>query len=414
MTQQQLVTWVSGAKDSEFSIHNLPYGIYSQSGGKKRVGVAIGNQIVDLWAAYQLEVLDHVFDPQILLSDHLNDFIALGKPVTNRVREQLQGSLCDVNSPLRDSYALIPRQAANMHLPVKVGDYTDFYSSLEHASNVGSMFRDPSNPLPPNWRHMPIAYHGRSSSIVVSGQPIYRPYGQLKADDKEPIFAPTRRLDFELEMAFIIGESTKHGEIVSTAEAEDHIFGLVLFNDWSARDIQRWEYVPLGPFLGKNFASSVSPWVVPIEALEPFRSAGPIQDPPALPHLRFDGARNFDIELSVDLQMEGTRPTTICRSNFKYLYWNMCQQLAHHTSNGCNIRIGDLMASGTISGPDPESYGSLLELSRGGKEPLQLQEGVTRSFLEDGDIVTLRGIAIKDNLKVGFGQVTSEILPPLM
>ena len=414
MDQLRRMSWVATAQNSEFSIHNLPFGIFSLPGRRKRAGVAIGNDVVDLQGAHELGVLQSDFDPSVLAEPFLNSFIGLGKSRTSRVRTDLQSSLCDPDSPLRDSSALMPREGVTMHLPVQVGDYTDFYSSLEHATNVGSMFRDPDNPLLPNWRHMPIAYHGRSSSIVVSGASIYRPYGQIKLGDEPPYFGPTKRLDFELEMAFVVGKSTKQGEIVSTSQAEEHIFGLLLFNDWSARDVQRWEYVPLGPFLGKNFGSSVSPWIVTLEALAPFRTSGPVQEPPVLPYLQFDGGRNFDIALTVDLQPNEQEASTICQSNFKYMYWNMCQQLAHHTSNGCTINVGDLMASGTISGPQPGSFGSMLELSRGGRNPITLVGGVQRRFLEDGDRVTMRGYCSKDDIHVGFGEVTTKILPAFM
>jgi fumarylacetoacetase len=299
-----------------------------------------------------------------------------------------------------------------MLLPVEIGDYTDFYSSIEHATNVGTMFRDPANALLPNWRHLPVGYHGRSSSISVSGTPVIRPKGQTKAKDAEnPTFGPTKRLDFELEMAFIIGKETKVGESIPTQHAEDYIFGLALFNDWSARDIQQWEYVPLGPFLAKNFASTLSPWIITLEALEPFRCPGPIQFPPVLPYLEYHGLRNYDINLTVSIVPEDNVETVISHSNFKHMYWNMNQQLAHHTSNGCNVRVGDLMASGTISGPNSGSYGSMLELSWNGENPVMLADGLKRTFVEDGDSVILRGWAEADGKRVGFGSVVNKILP---
>jgi fumarylacetoacetase len=299
-----------------------------------------------------------------------------------------------------------------MHLPVKVGDYTDFYSSIEHATNVGKMFRDPENALLPNWKQLPVGYHGRSSSIVVSGTDIHRPKGQTKPDDGNPVFGPCRLLDFELEMAFVIGKETEMGSSVSTKDAEDHIFGLVLFNDWSARDIQKWEYVPLGPFLGKNFASSVSPWIVPIEAFDPFRTEGPKQEPAVLPYLEYSGSQNYDIDLEVEIIPQGSdQETTISKSNFKYMYWNMAQQLAHHTVNGCNVRVGDMMASGTISGKDETSYGSMLELSWAGSKTITLNDGSERKFLKDGDTVVMKGASVKDDIRVGFGEVRTKILP---
>jgi fumarylacetoacetase len=306
------------------------------------------------------------------------------------------------------------RQTAIMLMPVQVPNYTDFYSSIEHATNVGKMFR-PDNPLLPNWRWLPVGYHGRASSIVVSGTPITRPNGQILppggAPDT-PVFAASRQLDFELEMAFVIGKESPLGQPISIEKAEEYIFGLVLFNDWSARDIQRWEYVPLGPFLGKNFGSSISPWIVPLEALKPFRVKGPKQDPAPLDYLKRKGAQNCDIELEVSVKTgEKSSETVISRSNTRYLYWSMAQQLAHHTVNGCNVQVGDLMASGTISGPTPDSYGSLLELSWGGKNPLTMTDGSKRTFLENGDALTIRGWAKKDGLRIGFGEVTGTISP---
>jgi len=295
---------------------------------------------------------------------------------------------------------------------VLVRDYTDFYSSKEHATNVGTMFRDPENALLPNWKHLPVGYHGRASSIIVSGEPIRRPKGQRKDGDKDqPVFGPSGRLDFELEMAFITCKENKLGESISTSEADDYIFGFVLFNDWSARDMQAWEYVPLGPFLAKNFASSVSPWVVTLDALEPFRVAGPKQEPKVLPYLKAEGLSNFDIHLEVGIQPKGGAEKVVSRSNFKHMYWNIRQQLAHHTINGCNINVGDMYASGTISGPTPDSYGSMLELAWKGTKPIPMPDGSTRSFLQDGDTVTMRGFAEKDGIRIGFGEVKAEILP---
>lgn len=405
-------TWLTISPDSDFSIHNLPFGIFSKEGGSKRVGVAIGDFVINLLAAHKLGVfngLDITNDE--LENDFLNDFIALGKPSTNAVRLRLQEHLCDDSSPLKGSAAMIPMSEVQMHLPVKVGDYTDFYSSIEHATNVGKMFRDPENALLPNWKHLPVGYHGRSSSIVVSGVDIHRPKGQTKPPEGDPVYGPSQRMDFELEMGFIVGKPTELGDKISTENAMDHIFGMVLFNDWSARDIQKWEYVPLGPFLGKSFASSISPWVVTMEALEPFKVAGPKQDPPVLDYLKTDGALNYDLNLSVEIEPEGSDPTVVSNSNFKYMYWNMAQQLAHHTVNGCNVNIGDMMASGTISGKSPDSYGSMLELSWAGKNPVKLNDGSERKFLNDGDTVTMKGHCEKDGKRVGFGEVRSKLLP---
>ncbi|GAB4508116.1 MAG: fumarylacetoacetase [Allomuricauda sp.] len=398
-------------ENSDFSIHNIPFGIFSTQDRSPRIGVAIGEHILDLAAVAELDVFD--FNTALLEKDTLNDFISLGKEITTRVRKKIQHWLKDDNSVLAGKPELFVKQSeAQMHMPVAVGDYTDFYSSLEHATNVGKMFRDPENALLPNWKHIPVGYHGRASSIIVSGQPIHRPKGQTMPNGADsPVFGPTKRLDFELEMGFICGKETKLGESVSTANAEDYIFGLVLFNDWSARDIQKWEYVPLGPFLAKNFASSISPWVVTLEALEPFKLAGPKQEPEVLPYLTYEGEKNYDIHLEVGITPEQGEETTVCQSNFKYMYWNMAQQLAHHTVNGCNINIGDMMASGTISGKQENSFGSMLELSWGGTQPIQLKDGSERKFIEDGDTVTMRGYAQNGDIRVGFGEVSAKVLP---
>ncbi|NVN17923.1 fumarylacetoacetase [Muricauda sp. HICW] len=398
-------------ENSDFSIHNIPFGIFSTKDRSPRVGVAVGEHILDLAAVAELEVFD--FNTALLEKDTLNDFISLGKEITTRVRKKIQYWLKDDESILAGKPELFVKQSeAQMHMPVTVGDYTDFYSSLEHATNVGKMFRDPENALLPNWKHIPVGYHGRASSIIVSGQPIHRPKGQTMPNGAEsPIFGPTKRLDFELEMGFICGKDTQLGESVSTKDAEDYIFGLVLFNDWSARDIQKWEYVPLGPFLAKNFASSISPWVVTLEALEPFRTNGPKQEPEVLPYLQYEGEKNYDIDLEVGIKPEQGGETTVCFSNFKHMYWNMAQQLAHHTVNGCNINIGDMMASGTISGKEENSFGSMLELSWGGSDPIKLKDDSERKFIEDGDTVTMRGYAQNGDIRVGFGEVTTKVLP---
>lgn len=398
-------------ENSDFSIHNIPFGIFSTQDRSPRIGVAIGEHILDLAAVAELDVFD--FNTALLEKDTLNDFISLGKEITTRVRKNIQHWLKDDNSVLAGKPELFVKQSeAQMHMPVAVGDYTDFYSSLEHATNVGKMFRDPENALLPNWKHIPVGYHGRASSIIVSGQPIHRPKGQTMPNGADsPVFGPTKRLDFELEMGFICGKETKLGESVSTANAEDYIFGLVLFNDWSARDIQKWEYVPLGPFLAKNFASSISPWVVTLEALEHFKLAGPKQEPEVLPYLTYEGEKNYDIHLEVGITPEEGEETTVCQSNFKHMYWNMAQQLAHHTVNGCNINIGDMMASGTISGKEENSFGSMLELSWGGTQPIQLKDGSERKFIEDGDTVTMRGYAQNGDIRVGFGEVSAKVLP---
>jgi len=398
-------------ENSDFSIHNIPFGIFSTQDRSPRIGVAVGEHILDLAAVAELDVFD--FNTALLEKDTLNEFISLGKEITTRVRKKIQYWLKDDNSILAGNSDLFVKQSdAQMHMPVAIGDYTDFYSSLEHATNVGKMFRDPENALLPNWKHIPVGYHGRASSIIVSGQPIHRPKGQTMPIGMEsPVFGPTKRLDFELEMGFICGKGTSLGNSVSTKEAEDYIFGLVLFNDWSARDIQKWEYVPLGPFLAKNFASSISPWVVTLEALEPFKVKGPKQEPEVLSYLQYEGEKNYDINLEVGIRPENSVETKVCFSNFKHMYWNMTQQLAHHTVNGCNINIGDMMASGTISGKEENSYGSMLELSWGGTKSIKLKGGSERKFIEDGDTVTMKGYAQKDDIRVGFGEVTTKVLP---
>jgi fumarylacetoacetase len=306
---------------------------------------------------------------------------------------------------------IFPVGTVSLLLPLRIGNYTDFYSSREHATNVGSMFRDPANALLPNWLHLPVGYHGRASSIVVSGTPIKRPHGQTAPGENGiPGFGPTKSLDFELEMGFVIGKETQLGQQVSTAEGEDYIFGLVLFNDWSARDIQQWEYVPLGPFLAKNFASTISPWIITLEALEPFRADGPVQSPPVLPYLQYTGKKNYYIHLEVDIITAGGLRKTVSKSNFKYMYWNMCQQLAHHTVNGCNIQVGDVYASGTISGPDPSSYGSMLELTWRGTKPIEMPDGTVRKFIEDADTVVLRGYGERGGVRIGFGEAAGKIV----
>lgn len=398
-------------ENSDFSIYNIPFGIFSTTDRSPRAGVAIGEHILDLVAVAELEVFD--FNTAVLEKNTLNDFIDLGKPITNKVRTDIQSWLKDDTSVLAGRPELFVKQSeAQMHLPVSIGDYTDFYSSIEHATNVGKMFRDPENALLPNWRHIPVGYHGRASSIMVSDVAVHRPKGQtIPNGADQPIFGPSARVDFELEMGFITGKNTKLGSSVSTSEADDHIFGLVLLNDWSARDIQKWEYVPLGPFLAKNFASHISPWIVTLEALEPFKVAGPKQEPEVLPYLQYNGQKNYDVNLSVSITPEGSEEKTVCNSNLKYMYWNMAQQLAHHTVNGCNIKVGDLYGSGTISGKDENSYGSMLELAWMGTKPLKMNDGSERKFINDGDTVTMRGFAEKEGKRVGFGAVSAKILP---
>lgn len=413
-----LRSWVEVKPGSDFPIQNLPFGIFKTLDKTPRAGVAIGDYILDLSVLATEGLFNSIsFDKSVFSKNVLNEFIELGKPVTNAVRERVSDLLTAENAELRDNAtlkqkALVKQNEAQMLLPVHIPNYTDFYSSKEHATNVGMMFRDPANALLPNWKHLPVGYHGRASSIVVSGTHIHRPKGQTKADDAAaPSFGPCKLLDFELEMAFITGKSTQLGESISTAKADDYIFGMVLFNDWSARDIQKWEYVPLGPFLAKNFGSTISPWIVTLEALEPFRTETPVQEPEVLPYLKFEGRRNFDIHLEVDIVPEHGKGKTISHSNFKYMYWNMAQQLAHHTVNGCNICVGDMYASGTISGPTPDSYGSMLEITWQGKKPIQMPDGTERKFIQDNDTVVMRGWCEKDGVRIGFGECSGKVLP---
>ena len=417
----QLKSWIEVKPGSDFPIQNLPFGIFKTNDTSPRAGVAIGDYVLDLSVIANSGLLDAIhFDKEVFLHSSLNAVIALGKPVTNAVRERLSELLSAGNAELRDNKVLrdnclIKQSDVQMLMPVQVPNYTDFYSSKEHATNVGIMFRDPANALLPNWKHLPVGYHGRASSIVVSGTAIHRPKGQTKADDAPtPTFGPCRLLDFELEVAFITGKATNMGESISTANAEEHIFGLVLFNDWSARDIQKWEYVPLGPFLAKNFGSTISPWVVTLEALEPYRVETPVQEPEVLPYLKVEGKRNIDLSLEVEIVPENGQGLVVSRSNFKYMYWNMAQQLAHHTVNGCNIQVGDMYASGTISGPTPDSYGSMLEISWQGKNPVKMPDGTERRFILDGDTVILRGHCEANGVRIGFGECAGKVLPAIV
>lgn len=412
----KLKSWVEVSANSDFPIQNLPFGIFKKE-GMKRVGVAIGDKVLDLAGLQNHGLLDGLGLPAgIFDKEYLNDFMTLGKAMARTVRNRVSELLQDGNEELKNHYALQSllndMDKVKMSLPVRVGDYTDFYSSEQHAFNVGSMFRDPDNALMPNWKHIPVGYHGRASSIIESGVPIHRPKGQQKPNDEEPpVFGPCKLLDFELEMAFITCGENQLGDSISTDEAEDHIFGMVLFNDWSARDIQKWEYVPLGPFLAKNFASSISPWIVTLDALEPFRIPGPKQEPEVLPYLKYKGSKHFDIDLEVAIQPEGSEEKVVGHSNFKYMYWNMAQQLAHQTVNGCNIKTGDMYGSGTISGPEPSQFGSMLEISWKGTKPVAMPDGSERKFILDGDTVIMRGHAEKDGVRIGFGEVSTKVLP---
>ncbi|MDQ6481979.1 fumarylacetoacetase [Dyadobacter sp. LHD-138] len=409
-------SWLPIPAHSDFSLHNLPFGIFSTKSGEPRVGVAIGEWIMDMTAAHEFGFFKTLeIDAAVFKKETLNDLIALGRMAAKAIRLTIQQWLTDEHSPLKEaaSRVLIRQTDARMHMPLRIGNYTDFYSSEEHAMAVGKLYR-PENPLLPNWKHMPIAYHGRASSVVLSGTAIHRPLGQTKPGASEyPVFGPTAALDFELELAFVVGKNSELGKPVSMAAAEDHLFGVVLFNDWSARDIQRWEYQPLGPFASKNFASSIAPWVITMDALEAFRVEGPVQAPVPMPYLQTTGPKNFDIHLSAAIQPKGFEETVVTETNAKYLYWNIHQQTAHHTITGCNLNTGDLLATGTISIPGPKGAGCLLEATKGGKQPLNLTGGLNRTFLEDGDEVIIRGFAERDGIKVGFGEVRGEILPSL-
>ncbi len=409
-------SWISIAANSDFSIQNIPFGI-SLVNNEYKVVSAIGEMVIDISSLNKLGYLKSIDIPQqVLENKFLNDLISLGKSKTNALRERIADLMNVNNTELQnnDSHknsVLIDSTKVQMCLPVRIENYTDFYSSIEHATNVGTMFRDPANALLPNWKHIPIGYHGRASSIIISGTNFHRPKGQTKGpNDEIPKFGATQQLDFELEMGFIVGKETNLGDSVTTDKADEYIFGMVVFNDWSARDIQSWEYVPLGPFLAKNFASSVSPWVVTLEALEPFRTEGYVQEPKVLSYLEYKGNKNIDINLQVFIQGEKQDETLVSTSNYKYMYWNMNQQLAHHTVNGCNIKVADLYASGTISGKSEDSYGSMLELTWRGTKPLKLKDGTERKFINDNDTVIMRGYCEKNGVRVGFGEVKGKVL----
>ncbi|WP_158960546.1 fumarylacetoacetase [Myroides fluvii] len=411
-------SWLEVQTQSDFPIQNIPFGVFITKDDIVTIGTRIGDYAIDLSALQMLGYLKGIeLTDDVFLQDNLNDFISSGKKTWRAVRNRI-ADIFDKADPTLQNNAkhreavIFKIEEVEMQLPVYIGDYTDFYSSKEHATNVGKMFRDPANALLPNWLHIPVGYHGRSSTVIPSGINVKRPMGQtLPKGESQPVFGPSKRIDFELETAFITTDANLFGESIPVDEAEDHIFGMVLLNDWSARDIQTWEYVPLGPFLSKNFATSISPWVITLDALEPFRVASPKQDPTPLPYLQQTGDKTFDINLEVYLQPENGKDTLICESNFKYLYWTMSQQLAHHTINGCKINAGDLMGSGTISGPTPNSFGSLLELTWAGTNPLTLEEGTTRTFIEDYDTITMKGYCQNDDIRIGFGEVRSMLLP---
>lgn len=413
-------TWLEVPANSDFPIQNIPFGVFIPEDDFTTIGTRIGDTAIDLAAMHQLGYFNDIEElpDDIFLQDTLNDFITLGRPMWRRVRNRIAEIFDATNEELKNNAehrenVLFPVDKVQMLLPVFIQDYTDFYSSMEHAENVGTMFRGKDNALMPNWKHLPVGYHGRSSSIIVSGEDIHRPLGQMKPQDADaPVFGPSKLLDFELEMAFITTDGKHLGERINVDEAEDYIFGMVLFNDWSARDIQAWEYVPLGPFLGKNFASSISPWVVTLDAMEPYRTESPQQDPEPLDYLKIEGKKTFDIKLEAFIQPEGSEETKVCTSNFKYLYWNISQQLAHHTVNGCNINAGDMMASGTISGPNEDNFGSMLELTWRGSKPIKLNDGSERKFINDGDTVIMRAHC-ENGVRIGFGEVRAKVLPVL-
>ena len=402
---------------SDFPIQNLPYGIFSAKDGlAPRVGVAIGDYVLDLWQLAQDCRFD-VVEPGVFAASQLNPFMALGPKVWSSTRARISELLRHDHPELRDNEklrkrALVPMADVKLHLPFAVSGYTDFYSSKEHATNVGVMFRGKDNALQPNWLHMPIGYNGRASTVVVSGTPVRRPRGQLKPPTADvPSFGPCKRLDFELEMGVVVGQPSVMGEMLTEKQAEEMIFGFVILNDWSARDIQQWEYVPLGPFQAKAFGTSISPWVVTREALEPFRLHGPAQEPKPLPYLQQAQPNNYDMALEVGLRAaQMNEAANISRTNFKYMYWSSVQQLVHHASCGCAMNVGDLLGSGTISGPEKDQRGSLLEISWNGTEPVELAGGVKRTFLEDGDSLVMRGWCQGDGYRVGFGEVEGTIL----
>ncbi len=409
-------SWIHVAENSDFPIQNIPFGIFSTPNKTARPGVAIGTQILDLLVLWQNGFLSTFpFTERDINNCVLNGMMMHGKKVMSELRLRIIDLLTEGNLELQNhacvNEAFVQQAEATLHLPVHIGDYTDFYSSEDHARNVGMMFRDPAKALLPNWKHLPVGYHGRSSTIVTSGTPIKRPKGQTNASDEtQPVFQSTQQLDFELEMAFVTFQGKPMGDSISTSEAKDYIFGFVVFNDWSARDIQRWEYVPLGPFLAKNFGSTISPWIVTLDALEEFHIAGPTQDPEVLSYLKYDGHYNVDIQLSVGIQPENGEETIVSESNYKYMYWNYAQQLAHHTVGGCAIRVGDMMASGTISGPHKGSYGSMLEIAWKGTQPVTLADGTERKFIQNGDTVKMRAFSQGNGYRIGFGSCEGKII----
>jgi fumarylacetoacetase len=414
-------SWIEVPADSDFPIQNIPFGVFITKDDVITIGTRIGDFAIDMGALQQLNYFEGIeLTDDLFMQDSLNDFISDGKKTWRLVRNRLAELFDETNPKLRDNkehreIVIFNVKDIEMQLPVLIGDYTDFFSNKEHALNLGKIYRDPEHLLSPNWFHIPVAHHCRSSSIIPSGIPVHRPMGQtLPNGEITPVFGPSRLVDFELETAFITTDVNVMGENIPINEAEDYIFGMVLLNDWSARDIQKWEYEPLGPFLSKNFATSISPWIITMDALEPFRTKGPKQDPSPLPYLQQKGKNNFDINLEVAIQPENSSPTIVSRSNMKNMYWSIYQQLTHHTSNGCRVNSGDMMGSGTISGPNPDSFGSLLELTFGGKKPILLNNGSERKFLNDGDTVIIKGFSKNNGVRIGFGELSTKLLPPFV
>ncbi len=414
------LTWLETKPDTDFPIQNIPFGVFLTRDDIITIGTRIGDYAIDLGALHQMGYFEGIeLTDDIFLQDTLNDFISDGRKTWRLVRNRISDIFEASNGQLRDNkehrkHVLFTMDEIEMQLPVQIGDYTDFYSSKEHATNVGTMFRGKENALLPNWLHIPVGYHGRSSSIIPSGINARRPLGQTMPDGAtEPVFGPSKLVDFELEMAFITTDANLLGEPIPVNEAEEYIFGLVLFNDWSARDIQKWEYVPLGPFLAKNFASSISPWIVTLDALQPFKLEGPKPEMEQLPYLQYKGKKSYDINLEVYIKPEGGKASKVSTSNFKYMYWNMAQQLAHHTINGCNVNSGDMMGSGTISGPTSDSFGSMLEITWRGEKPITLSDGSQRKFINDNDTVILKGFCKNENVRIGFGECRTKLLPAI-
>jgi len=415
-------SWLEVPVDSDFPIQNIPFGVFLTKENVVTVGTRIGDSAIDLGALQQLNYFEGIeLTDDMFMQDTLNDFISDGKKTWRLVRNRIAEIFDEKNPKLREDkkhrdIVIFNMNDVEMQLPVLIGDYTDFYSNKEHATNVGKIMGNPENTLlPNNWLHIPICYHGRSSTIIPSGISVHRPLGQtLPNGETTPVFSPSRMVDFELETAFITTDANIMGENIPINEAEDYIFGMVLMNDWSARDLQKWESIPLGPFLSKNFATSISPWIITMDALEPFRTKGPKQDPAPFPYLQLKGKQNFDINLEVAIKPENSVETVVTKSNFKYMYWSMSQQLAHHTSNGCRVNSGDMMGSGTISGPTPDSYGCMLELTWGGQNPIKLNDGTERKFINDGDTVIIKGFCRNNGVRIGFGEVSSKLLPPFV